>query len=439
MNFDEQKFNELQSKIIELSQQNYDLREELKVLQKTNTNLPQYKEELEKCEKEREEINLFYTQTIQTLEKNLQNVRDKAEKKQKCEIFKLKEKINSVNEQIKEVKKNTKKSDEEIEEMKSLINEFEQSHQKKQIKLDEYNKKLEKLKYVVRFLKGTKRLPMYFEDLESRICMININKKKYDDDLADVYQQVTELHKQNVEYEKKIKTNNDLLNKSKADLESHLDEIKQASVQISNLNKTLSNSNQIYLELQSESERITEEYQNRFDEIEKEKTIKLNKCNEKVKELSILEDQLSEMKKRSDTKINDLNAVIKEQRKRLSNLNENGFDEEIPRVDIELQEQIDKVKLQKEELKDHIKMLEEALYLAKNELTEKDIENLKLIFNIEQITKINNSPEFQQKKLLLEELIYQNNQLNIMVNEMTKKIELLSKDNEKYWELMKQK
>ena len=84
-------------------------------------------------------------------------------------------------------------------------------------------------------------------------------------------------------------------------------------------------------------------------------------------------------------------------------------------------------------------MLEEALYLAKNELTEKDIENLKLIFNIEQITKINNSPEFQQKKLLLEELIYQNNQLNIMVNEMTKKIELLSKDNEKYWELMKQK
>jgi predicted RNase H-like nuclease (RuvC/YqgF family) len=74
-------------------------------------------------------------------------------------------------------------------------------------------------------------------------------------------------------------------------------------------------------------------------------------------------------------------------------------------------------------------MLQQAIHLVEEEIRDKDLEIQTLTLKMPPTPKILAMPEFQQKQLLLEELVLQNRELRNTFSEMTERIVQLKAEN----------
>jgi chromosome segregation ATPase len=153
------------------------------------------------------------------------------------------------------------------------------------------------------------------------------------------------------------------------------------------------------------------------------------RIRDRTKQRDELNQKLDAMKSETDQELSRHNAKIQELRKKLNSIRETGDDDEIPRVDKELQLQIQRVMEEKAALRDKTQMLQQAIHLVEEEIRDKDLEIQTLTLKMAPTPKILAMPEFQQKQLLLEELVLQNRELRNTFAEMTERIVQLKAEN----------
>ena len=144
-----------------------------------------------------------------------------------------------------------------------------------------------------------------------------------------------------------------------------------------------------------------------------------------------LEAELKSLQEESDAALDEHNKKIAELRRKLNNLKETGEDEDIPRVDKELEAQIQKIVSDNSQLKIKNEMLEQAIKLVKSEIDAKDYSIQCLTLKTKPTPKILANPTFQTNQLLLEEIVLQNQELRKTFSDISDQIMAIQEENQR--------
>ncbi|KAH0790231.1 hypothetical protein GPJ56_005804 [Histomonas meleagridis] len=427
---EDEKFAEFQNKFVEISQKNYQLNEELKALKKSDPELQKYKSQLESIENERVEMQETYTKKIQELEQKLQEIQSSSTQNTSKKKQIIEEKIVEVKQQITEVTKTTNQSDEEINKLRQLYREYDTSYKNKSAKLEKLEEKSKRFAPVVTFLKHTRPVLMFLEDLSSQKQFLISQKKKYDQILTKTEAEVSNLRVQGESLDKQIKEESYNITQIEQKLKNITLRISEANQEIENLTKTLESSKSQFESRKKETEANEQEYLTKLSEIRTNKPLYSQQVSDKEHTLQSLELQFEETKRESNKALSELNERIQESRRRFLNIKENGDDELVSRVDLELKEQINKAKSVNETLQDKIEMLTEAITLAHDEIKEKDDEIRRIALGMTPTKRVLGLQEFKLKELLLEETLVQNRELMKKILDMEKRVDALKRGNE---------
>ncbi|OHT01361.1 hypothetical protein TRFO_07600 [Tritrichomonas foetus] len=435
----EEEFSVFQNQLIELGQENFRLKEQLDDLLAKNAELPKLKKELEECEKQREEMRATHTQSIQVLKEELAKLQKKASEQAEANSKKITDKITEVNQQITEVTRQTKEKEDQIEQLRQTVRTHDLRVQQKTQKLEQLQKRAKGYEPLIEFLRNSRAIPMYIEDLNMKILNLTQLKAKDDKTLSELDQQVTDLHRLNDELGKKIKDKAAEIEAANIKLKATSLRIQNANDEIQKTKKSLEEATQRLEQTKEATKKAAEEREAQLKKIECEKKELEGQIEEREKTRNELQAKLDEMKNETNQELEKHTTKIQELRKKLNSIKETGDDDEIPRVDRELQFQINRVMEEKAALKDKTQMLQQAILLVEEEIRDKDVEIQTLTLKMPPTPRIVSMPEFQQKQLLLEELVLQNRELRNTFSEMTERIVQLKKENAELREKIKVK
>ena len=121
---------------------------------------------------------------------------------------------------------------------------------------------------------------------------------------------------------------------------------------------------------------------------------------------------------------------IKEARKKITMIRDNGIDPDNPSVDHDLESQIVKVIQEKKEMEKQIALIEDEIKDLDKLIVKKDEDLQTLTLKMKPTPKILSDPEFQERQILLEELVFQNKTLRDTFMEMANRIQKLKIENE---------
>lgn len=435
----EEEFSVFQNQLIQLGQENFRLKEKLEKLLQKNADLPKLKAELEECEKRREEMKAKHTSTIQSLKDELNELQKKITDEFGASSKITSDKIIEVNQQIAEVTRQTKEKESNIANLKQQVSDFDSQIQQKKQKLKMLQKKSKIFEPLFEFLRNSRAIPMYIEDLTMKISQLKQLKAKEEEKIAELDQQITALHRKNDDLTLKIQEKTSEIEAAKIKLKATSIRIDNANLEIKKAKKSLVDANNRLNKTREQSQKAEEEHQAKIRKIQEEKKDLENQIAEKELKRKELQDTLEESKSESNQELARLNTKVQQLRKKLASIKETGDDEEVPKVDQELQYQINHVIEEKSALEEKKQMLHQAIMLVTDKIKSKDVEIQTLTLSMPPTTRIISLPEFQHKQLLLEELVLQNRELKIAFYDMTEKIEQLKKGNNDLRELIKAK
>jgi hypothetical protein len=136
------------------------------------------------------------------------------------------------------------------------------------------------------------------------------------------------------------------------------------------------------------------------------------------------------MQSSKDQELNECNNRIQAIRKRLTHIKEKDDDPEVPRVDVDLQRQIERVRAEKGGIvKETQRVLEETTRLEV-QLRQKTWDLQTLTLKTQPTQALLGTPEFQQKFVLLKELVLQNMGLRDDATRMSGRILVVSEEND---------
>jgi chromosome segregation ATPase len=282
---------------------------------------------------------------------------------------------------------------------------------------------------LIGFLRNSRAIPMYMEDLSMRILTLRTLKSQDDEELAKLDQQVADLHRLNDDLSRKIREKSAEIDDANAKLRATTTRISEANAEVQRTKQALDDANARLADAKAASEKALQERQAELDAIRERRSSVEEAIRDRQGERDGLQRQFEVMKSDTEAELGRHNAKIQELRKKLNAIKETGDDDEIPRVDIELQLQIRRVIEEKAVLKDKTHMLQQAIQLVEEEIRDKDVEIQTLTLRMPPTPKILALPEFQQKQLLLEELVLQNRELRNTFSEMTERIVQLKAEN----------
>ena len=435
----EEEFSVFQNQLIELGEVNFRLKEELDGLVAKNAELPKLKSELEECEKQREEMRANHSHSISVLKEELAQLQKKASEQAEANSRKISDKITEVNQQITEVTRQTKEKEEQIEQLRQTVRTHDLKVQQKSQKLEMLQKRAKSYEPLVEFLRNSRAVPMYIEDLNMKIVNLRKQKEKEDAVLAELDQQVTDLHRMNDELGRKIKNKAAEIDAANVKLKATSLRIQNANDEIQKTKRSLEEATERLNQTKEATKKASQEREEQLKKIEDEKNDLEAQIKEREKKRDELQAQLDQMKNETNQELEKHTTKIQELRKKLNSIKETGDDDEIPRVDKELQFQINRVMEEKAALKDKTQMLQQAILLVEEEIRDKDVEIQTLTLKMPPTPRIVAMPEFQQKQLLLEELVLQNRELRNTFSEMTERIVQLKAENEELREKIKAK
>ena len=148
----EEEFTVFQNQLVELGQENFKLKEQLDNLQAANAELPKLKQQIEQCEKQRDEMRMRHTQSVDVLKEELGKLQQQAAEVAATNSKRVSDRITEVNQQITEVQKQTKDKEGQLEQLKQQLKTHELRIQQKSSKLETLKARAQKYIPVMKFL-----------------------------------------------------------------------------------------------------------------------------------------------------------------------------------------------------------------------------------------------------------------------------------------------
>ena len=424
----EEEFTVFQNQLVEIGQENFKLKEQLDFLQEQNAELPKLKSQIAECERQKDEMRLRHSQSVQVLKEELAKLQQQAAEQTEANSKRVTDRINEVNQQILEVQRQTKEKEEELEQLKQQVRTHDVRVQQKSAKLEQLRERAQRYIPIIKFLKSSRSLPMYIEDLNSRITSLRTAKTKDDKALQELDQKVTDLHRQNDELGRKIKERAQDIEATDQKLKMTKDKIAFANNEIETTRKAIEEAELKLKEAKETTDKIINERDSELQKIRERRDEVAKTLKEQEETKAQLQQQIDQLNAKTEEELQKHNTKITELRRKLNNIKETGTDDEIPRVDKELQEQITRVVAEKASLKEKTQMLQQAIQLVQEEIKDKDLEIQTLTLKQPPSQKILQNPDFQQKQLLLEELVLQNRELKNTLSDMTEKVQKLKEE-----------
>ncbi|KAH0793361.1 hypothetical protein GPJ56_002771 [Histomonas meleagridis] len=432
----EEEFAVFQANILEQGQKNFQLKDEIKQLSKENEEYKQLLQQIESLENQRKEGRQRHEDSIKILHDEISKLQEEAshakeKENQEIKIEELTLKIEATTQQI-------QGKEEELEKLREKINKFEARFQKhNQIKLDLQLQK-ERFNPMLAFLRSTRYIPMYIEDLTQKINVLqqktsneqktinklcseqeNLNSKKetLDKDLDSVKQNLEHANKKLEDYQKQLSSIQEEIQKTNATRKELLE-------RRSNIQSTIDS-------IMSQRDQIIEKYKAIKKPIQDELAAIESRHHEH--QLSI-----EKLQKSQNDEITNLNEEIQSIRKKLNYMKETGRSPDTPTLDSDLEKQVKQVQSEKEELRRKTADVENEIDATNRELRDKDLEIQTLSLKMRPTSTILAMPEFQEKQLLLEELVLQNIELKKTITTLTDTLNNLMNENKSIREMYAQ-
>jgi chromosome segregation ATPase len=228
----EEEFAVFQAQLVDLGTENFRLKEQLEALQLANADLPKLKAELESCEKQRDEMRVQHALALQQLKDELAALQKKAAEQAESSSKKLTDRIQEVNQQIVEVGRQTKEKEDQIEQLRQQLRAHEGRIQAKTVKFERLQRRAKAFEPLITFLRNSRGIPMYLEDLSVRIATMKRLKLEDDEALAQLDQKVTDLHRLNDDLSRKIKEKSAEIESANTKLKTTTAKIAEANAEI---------------------------------------------------------------------------------------------------------------------------------------------------------------------------------------------------------------
>lgn len=415
--------------LAELGQRNFALKEELDRLLAANKEIPKLKQELADLEQEKTELKQRHEGEMKELKKQLEDAKKKVSEDAENQTKMLAAKLTEMSHQLADVMKKTKEKDEEVKQLKSQVKTHKTDVRVKMEQLEKLQRKAGQFMPFISFLRNSRSIPMYIEDLSVRIMNLKKQQKEEDEKLAKLDQDVTDLHRHNDDLARKIKAKAAEIAENKAKLKGTKGKIKDTKAEIEKTNVSLGQAQEKLEAAKEAGAQLASEVEGKMKTIRDERA----KVDAIVKEKQALRDEaqreLDGMKSETDRELESYSTKIQDLRAKLNSIKETGDDGDGTRVDKELQQQIGRVIEEKGQLNDQIMMLKQAIELVEEEIRQKGLKIQQITLKMEPTEKILAHPDFQEKQLFLEELILQNRELRNTFSEMTERAEQLRTEN----------
>lgn len=426
----EDEFMSFQTRMNAVRKETFNLKEKVKELMKTNAEYQSLKTEVENLEKQKADSKKRHQESLALVQEEISSLKQK--------LIQLKEQNETdQNNQFKDLtdKIETHKQKIEVKESKIAMltqnnKKFETRFIKKKRDLDQLRARCKKLQPVVDFLQTSRSYPMYLEDLKMQKRHLLSKLQKLNDAKADLIKRQENLDAFNRSIAIKIQLKNQELSMANSRLEATKTRIQSAEKEIAQTQDAIAAAktrldaciaeNQAYIEQQ-------EQELKKYTVVNDEYTKQLNELTEQYNGLvTSLDDQ---KKKLEDDKVKWKQQAT-ELRKIVIQLKDTGIDPSIPRIDVELQKKIEGIIFDKERISKHMAQLRQDIQGKKNEIDTIEFQIQNQTLKQQPTLQITQSPDFQQKQLLLEELIIQNVDLNKQIVEFQKKIQELKSDSD---------
>ncbi|OHT00113.1 hypothetical protein TRFO_08093 [Tritrichomonas foetus] len=426
----EEEFEIFQQNLNAMSQENFALKEEFEELQKLTKDYQNMKEKIASLEKQREDTRLRHQESLQIFKDELAKLQKQAAEQHEENTKKNNEKINELNEKIAILNRQIKEKEESNDQIKNKIKLFDNRFN--QVNQDIEQGKLKEKKYrpILQFLHRSRYLPMYMEDLAMKNHIQKETFSKNQIEMTELDTKILQLERRDKELNLQIDVKKNEVDMTKDRLKLSTEQLEEARAETAKTQHALDEARNRFKNAKEMTEKVLADRKNSSEKYQAEK-IALEK------ELSELKEKVTENKAKIDDihgestkELSFYEEKIKEVRKKISTIRDTGIDPDLPSVDHDLESQIVKVIQDKKDLEREIAEMDDEIKSLDSQIEQKESELQNLTLKMKPTPKILTSPEFQEKQLLLEELVIQNRTLRETFINMATKIQNLKAENQ---------
>jgi chromosome segregation ATPase len=423
------EFEGIQIRLIEIEQSNYQLRDRLQQLTKAEPDLEaelrRVEEECQALETTRVEIQTRHSQSLDALKQELERLRREADENTKRSATRA----SDINVEIAELGQHAKEKEEAIDRLKSKIKVHDAVFQKKTSKLQSMIRREQCFRPHVDFLRVSRGIPMYLEDLSSRIAMLLVRKTEREAVLRDLAARTAELRQARGEVKGRIRGR-------AAEVAGRVDQAKGASARLENAQREIerteravAEANQRLALARDQTRRLIEERADSERELATVREKYTAEIAQFEREEALFERQIDEIRESRQSEVDAYNERIQALRKKVTFIRDNDEDPDRPRVDVDLQKQIEKIRADKAELIRETARVEEQTKRLDVQVQQKTWDLQTAAMKMQPTQEIMKMPQFQEKSVLLKELVLQNKDLRVEVTKWSEKLITLKQEN----------
>lgn len=426
----EDEFMSFQARMNAVRKETFALKERVKELSKPNAEYQTLKAQVEDLEKQKADSKKRHQESLALVQDEIASL------KQKLVTLKTQNEEDQ-NNQFKDLTDKIETTKQKIEVKESKISMLTQNNKKFEVRiikkkrdLDMLRARCKRLQPLVDFLKTSRAYPMYHEDLTMQSRKLRMKLETLQNSKAEFLKRQESLEAFNRSIAMKIQIKNQELSMANSRYETTKTRIASADKEIAQTQDSIAaargrldaviQENKAYIEQQEVELKkytvINDEYNKQLEEL-------TDQYNNLLSDLDNQKKKLEEDKSKWKQQATDLRKIV-------TQLKDTGIDPSIPRIDVELQKKIEGIIFDKERISKHMAQLKSEIQGKKNEIDTVEFQIQNQTLKQQPSTQITSSPEFQQKQLLLEELIIQNVDLNRQIVEYQKKIQELKADSD---------
>jgi chromosome segregation ATPase len=422
------QFLAMQSKIIAIEEEVGSLKDQLRSELDVSADLAKLESELRDRQSAREATRLTHEQSLETVKAELVSLRKAAEEALKIE----KERISAITIEISELTQKLKEGEEAGERLKSKLTDDDAAIQKKARKYYRMLLREQNYRPYVEFLKLSRSVPMYLEDLGSRIASLRAAKGGSGVLLETLSSQIEELRQNHRSIKAQIQAKSNEMRSVNSQAEATNARLENAGKEIESTQKALSEAHERLKAAKAQRVVIGEERGEVARELEELRRAHAAELTRLADERAAAEAALDQAQSSRDQELAVATERVQALRKRLSYIREKGDDPEVPRLDVDLRRQIERVRADKTDLARESERVRAATECLEIQLQQKTWDLQTIILKMQPTQSVLSMPEFQEKFVLLKELVLQNMDLRGEVSKLTERIAVLQSENEAF-------
>jgi chromosome segregation ATPase len=425
-----EEFLRVNTAILAIGPEIHELESKLRELNKTSPNVEAEiraaEEELSRVESAREHARLLHEQALAPIQEELLKLRQDLESEAKREqdrIAELTIQISTMNQKIID-------DDQRIENLREKLTADDTVIQRKAAKFYAFLIREQPFRPYVDFLRVSRSMPMFLEDIGSSIASLRVSKTRVDASIRDLTAQVDDLRRTHKNIKGQIRSKHQDLKAIHTQAAAAKERFVNAGKEIESTQKTVNDANQRLEAAKDQTRELISERQSLEEQLAVLRKSFEDQVSEVERSKAEIEAQLNQIQSSKDEELNACNDRIQAIRKRLTHIKEKDDDPEVPRVDIDLRRQIERIREEKVGIVRQTERIVEETKRLEIQQQQKTWDLQTLTLRTQPTQALLGLSEFQEKFVLLKELVLQNMGLREEVTRMTGRIEVLRQEND---------